>query len=1012
MIQPSALRSVSDQASLLDFLRNELNWPIRSGNQLYDFYADELGLDEVASGRVGRVMQLASFEKGQPWGIFLVKFDGSKVYRSALRQVLRGLSTTRKNRDAGMPAWQAPHLIFICTADYHSFTFAHYAGPSHTKSRLSVFGWSRDDASVRTLCEFNLSALQYPTTYLDSNAWIRKWEKAWDVEAATQRFYKDFKDVFDQAESQISGVTGGMEEKRLFTQGFFNRLLFIHFLSRKGWLRYEGNTDYLRALWQGRNRQENFYQHHLLPLFFTALCHPQARSLSTVSPSVYKRIGDVPYLNGGLFEPSLLDAKGEIVPDSVIAEIIALFGRYNFTVEESTPLDVQVAVDPEMLGKVFEELVNGRHESGSYYTPRGIVSFMCREAIKGYLGGHEALVDHKDPSGISVPAAKGLLSKLADIKVVDPACGSGAYLLGMMQELNELTALLDTQVERDSVRDSYKRKLHIVQNNVYGVDLDPFAVNIARLRLWLSLAVDFEGDDPEPLPNLDFKVECGDSLAAPTPQGGLQPDMFRQQQIADLEKLKAEYANPYTNEDKDLLRKRIEGDKLEIAKWVHRGKSVTGFDWRVEFAEVFQGRNPGFDAVVMNPPYVRHELIKDQKPNLSTVYPEVYAGAADLYCYFYGRAVQLLRTGGMLAAITPNKWFRAGYGTNLRKHLATACQVLSITDFGELPVFQSAATFPMVFVSTKLSGVTSTPLFTQVKSLNPPYPDVLALQRSGSRLIEGSLAGSDWQLVGEGVAHKLRQMNKAGVTLSKYVNGHIHYGIKTGYNAAFVINGATRARLITEDVRSSDLIKPLAVGDDIRRWHVRDKDRWLICVQRGCPIDRYPAIRRHLQQFQEALEPKPRDWPSGKPWPGRASGIYAWYEMQTEVAYIDKFVRPKILFPVIAKEPRFTFDTSGTYANDKAYMIAMADLYLLGVLNSTSAWEYLKSVCSVLGDADKGGRLELRSIHVKNLPIPLASASEKAAIEALVQKCLDAKGEGCEAWENEINDRVAALYGL
>ena len=214
---------------------------------------------------------------------------------------------------------------------------------------------------------------------------------------------------------------------------------------------------------------------------------------------------------------------------------------------ESTPYDVEVAVDPEMLGKVFEELVTGRHDSGAYYTPRPVVSFMCREALKGYLEGKETgldadaitrFVDEHDTSGISLIGAPRVSEALSDVTVVDPACGSGAYLLGIMQELIELqTILYNIGVDAKKI---YDLKLEIIQRNLYGVDIDEFAVNIAMLRMWLSLAIDYEGEKPEPLPNLDFKVVCGDSLLGPDPtgvqdvQGILGRDMEKIQRLGQL----------------------------------------------------------------------------------------------------------------------------------------------------------------------------------------------------------------------------------------------------------------------------------------------------------------------------------------------------------------------------------------------------------------------------------------------------------------------------------------------
>ena len=239
----------------------------------------------------------------------------------------------------------------------------------------------------------------------------------------------------------------------------------------------------------------------------------------------------MPFLNGGLFEETDLDKRRDIaVPDEIIGEVLDnLFERFNFTVMESTPYDVEVAVDPEMLGKVFEELVTGRHDSGAYYTPRPVVSFMCREALKGYLEGKEIgldayavarFVDERDTSGISLTAAPDLSKALSEVTVVDPACGSGAYLLGMMQELTELQTILYNIVKDD--KKIYDLKLEIIQRNLYGVDIDEFAVNIAMLRMWLSLAIDYEGGKPDPLPNLDFKVLCGDSLLGPDPSAGVE----------------------------------------------------------------------------------------------------------------------------------------------------------------------------------------------------------------------------------------------------------------------------------------------------------------------------------------------------------------------------------------------------------------------------------------------------------------------------------------------------------
>lgn len=486
----------------------------------------------------------------------------------------------------------------------------------------------------------------------------------------------------------------------------------------------------------------------------------------------------------------------------------------------------------------------------------------------------------------------------------------------------------------------------------------------------------------------------GDSLIAPSPAA---TGVIRSELISQYSQKKAEYMRTHEGGKKRKLEEEINELKIQI-RLITNGssKAPEGFDWAVEFAEVFA--DGGFDIQVANPPYVRQELIKDLKPTLQKIYPATYNGTSDLYCFFYARALQLLKPGGMLAFISPNKWFRAKYGEKLRKHIAETCQVHSITDFGELPVFKSAATFPMIFIAQNGKFNKST-IFTQVKSLEPPYPNVLAIIRDkGEILLNNALNGSNWTLTDTSSAKRLEKMEEAGIPLGEYVNGKIYYGVKTGFNKAFIIDGVKRAELITQDPKNAEIIKPLAVGDDIRKWCIHSKERWLIVTPIGVNINKYTAVFAHLNQWQTELEKR------------YDKGNY-WWELRA-CQYYDAFEKPKIVFPDIAKQLRFTFDTTGAYVNNTVYFIPTNDLYLLGILNTSIIWEYCKERLTVLGDANKGGRLRFFRQFVEQIPIPNASTTERAAISKLVQKCLDAKGVDCEAWEKEIDERVAALYGL
>ncbi len=1022
-ITPQQLASVAGFDGLARLFHDapELDWPTPEWST-FTGVAPLYGITDIPG-----VQSLAAVQKldsNQRWGIFLVDFGTNRLRRSDLRRILTKVAE-KARQTHGHVTWPHDNILFVCRSEQATFTLGHFAGDKPANAKLRTFGWS-DPHSARTLLTRNLPHL----------AWSNqdRWHEAWDVEKLTKDFYSRYREVFEATKAMVVHP-GSDEQKHLFVQSLFNRLMFVAFIEKMGWLELNGSNDYLHTLYQRYlqkpHRHTPTFYSVLEYLFFSGLNCPNGIGGGHKLEPI---LGKVPYLNGGLFErDAVLDVAGIVVPDAVFQNILAdhggLFRSFNFTVMENTPLDVDVAVDPEMLGKIFEELVTGRHESGSYYTPRPVVSFMCREALKGYLGGGEAIekfVDEHDATLLADPEA--VLEKLRTVKACDPACGSGAYLLGMLQELIALRRCLFAAKNVDPVSD-YRRKLEIIQENLYGVDIDPFAVSIARLRLWLSLAVDFEGDKPEPLPNLDYKIEVGDSVLGPQPvpeERVVNKDMFRQEQIQRFAALKAEYAHPTDEVTRQELKQRIGDARTEIATWVRPTTGQDGFDWLVDFAEVFLADGGGFDIVVANPPYVRQELIKHLKPALQKVYPETYCGTADLYCYFYLRSMEILRPGGMLAFISSNKWFRAKYGANLRKYMAENARILSITDFGELPVFETSSTFPMIFIAQKggsgvspdgtpaehrRDGETTTPRFTQVKSLEEPYPDVLQIiRRDGHVLPPDAIRGEDWRLTDSATLAMLDKMESAGIPLGEYVQGRIYRGILTGCNAAFVIDGAKRAELIAADPKSEEIIKPLAVGDDIRRWRIERKDRWLIFMRHGTDPRRYPAIMDHLAQFRKELKPRPRDWDEAKHghWPGRKPGSYEWYEIQDTVDYYPAFEQPKIVYQEIATYQRFAMDGDGCYVNNKVFLIPLDDWYLLAILNAEPSWQFLAATAGRM----IAGAHAMQTPYLSRLPVPAASPADRRSLVQLAQRCAKGDGEDLGVVEAEIDDRVAKLYGL
>jgi hypothetical protein len=836
-------------------------------------------------------------------------------------------------------------------------------------------------------------------------------DHAFDVEKVSRDFYRRYREVFERVEEQVEGFDGDPDARRLFTQRLFHRLMFVAFVQKKGWFRLGGavQPDHLHAMWEAYGRREgeerheadNFYRDRLL-LFYREVLSRE-RYEAAPDPWVTGLVGSGPYLNGGLFEEDALDRRpGVVVPDSAIYEIVInLFGRFNFTITEASPLEVEVAVDPEMLGKVFEELVTGRHEKGKYYTPKPIVSFMCREALKGYLrtavpqeseAAVARFVDAHDAAALG--DGEAVLRALREITVCDPACGSGAYLLGMLHELLDLRAALFNTRGLDTAS-AYDRKLEIIENNIFGADLDAFAVETARLRLWLSLVVDFERGDsgaafPQ-LPNLEYKIGEGDSLAHPLArQYDLMDAVVDAISTREHEHLRAGRSR------KRELEAELRPLREQLAIWI-AGGAVQKFDMRVDFADVF-ARGGGFDVVLANPPYVRQELIREQKPRLKANFPQVYTGGADLYVYFYARALEMLAAGGMLVFISSNKWFRAAYGARLRQHVGEQARVVSITDFGDLPVFESATAYPMIFIAQKQAGGERGGfLFAQPASLDPPYPDIAAVvARSGRRLPPQAAQGSEWRLVDPASAERTARMSRAGSALSEYVDGRIYYGIKTGLNGAFLIDGATRDRLVAADAASAEVIRPLVTGREIQRWAAPHGDRWLIVTPVGVDIARYPAVLDHLSRWRPAIE---RRHDQGR----------HWWELRP-CDYYAAFDAPKIVFPDIAKGARFAVDTTGVYVLNTAYIIPVDDPYLLAVLNSAPVERFYADVSSQV----RGGYLRFIRQYVERIPIPRANPREREAIAELAHQCVRVAGSGpgVAEWEAEIDARVASLYGL
>ena len=891
----------------------------------------------------------------------------------------------------------------------------HVVLPDFTKSRISLRRMVVERDLPRRTAVQQVSNIYW--RYQASGSIRTALDEAFDVGPVTKKFFEEYERLHKMAIEQVQGFGTEREEKeckKLFVQTLFNRLMFIYFLSRKGWLSFPGHDgkadfDYLNALWRDYSTKDeqnkNFHIQRLSLLFFAGLNNPQCRDLSSDNPVVYSLIGNVPFLNGGLFEESDLDKRqGILVPDDVIERVLSqLFDRFNFTVMESTPFDIEVAVDPEMLGKVFEELVTGRNETGSYYTPRPVVSFMCRETLRGYLDGSQTgatpeaiarFVDRQDTSGLRLASARRISEALAEVTVVDPACGSGAYLLGMMQELIELqTTLFNVGVDSKAL---YELKLEIIQRNLYGVDIDEFATNIAMLRLWLSLAIDYEGEKPEPLPNLDFKIVRGDSLLGPDP--GLLDQSGYMIRVSELPILKAQYMRATV--DKAHLKQKV----AAAAEKLREDMGMTpvpenAVDWRIEFAEVF-GERGGFDVVIANPPYI--QLQKDGG-KLGNLYKGIgfatFNRTGDIYQLFFERGCRVLRPGhGLLAYITSNSWLRAEYGKPLRRYFAEKHTPLRLLELGK-DIFESAIVDSSVLVVREGSGpgVLRSVDMDRLPGCDFPPADELWGETHPDH-------DTPWSILSPLEQSVMDKVQAKGTRLSEW-SVNINRGVLTGYNKAFIIDSTTRDALIAEDPNSEEIIKPVLRGQDIQRYRAKWAGLWLIDSHSGyggvaaVNIDNYPAVRRCLDWYYPQLE-KRQD-------KGRTP-----YNLRN-CAYLEDFGKEKLFWMDLTDTGRFCYDNTTMFCVNSAYVLTGSSIkYLCSVLNSSIVTWYIRNTALNSGM----GVPRWVRFTVERIPIPQIGSEAQRPFIRLVDRILEAKAADhavdISREEAEINDLVYDLYEL
>lgn len=890
------------------------------------------------------------------------------------------------------------------------------------------------------------------------------------------------------------------------------------------------------AVPEGERRESVHRQFGNVPYLNSSLFEQTELERRTLRISALKDRLDMPV------HPNSALRHGQNPPKNLqtLAYLFAFLDAYDFSSDAKARIQAEnrPVINAAVLGLIFEK-ING-YRDGSFFTPGFVTMYMCRETLRRAVlqkfnerygwdcadvetDLHNELLRHRVP----LPEANALVNSL---RVCDPAVGSGHFLVSALNELiaiksdlgilcdpagklirlratvgNDELILTDPDTDlpveyRPGIAASqriqetlFREKQTLIENCLFGVDINPKSVMICRLRLWIELLKHayfktvagsrqpVDGTSLETLPNIDINIKAGNSLIS---RFALDSDLkgalksikynindyrnfvrdyktstdrevkrgllliideiknnFRTEigrndpKVTKLQKLTSELYHRFTGHflfepDMTYGGKKYGGDSLEakrqqakaeleqeIAKLSAEIQEIknnrifkNAFEWRFEFPEVLDddGRFRGFDVVLGNPPYIRQEELGAFKEFFQAHF-ETWAGTADLYVYFVERGMAVLRPGGQFAYILPNKWMRAGYGDRLR-HFLRRHRIEGISDFGDLPVFDEATTYPCIL---ELSRAEALPTFRAATVGTLDYEGTLGdhLRPRAFTVALDGLNDSGWTLTDQTTQRLLDKLRAAGTPLGEYVQGKIYYGIKTGLNEAFVIDAATRERLLAEDPNSAEIIKPFLAGREIKKYRTVYNTKFLLFCKRGIDLKKFPAIQKHLLQFKNKLEPKPKNY-HGDDWGGRKEGSYQWFEVQDSIDYFKEFECPKILFAEIATEGQFTYDALGQYCDTTGYIIGSDSKYLIGILNSRLVTFFFSKISSEI----RGGFLRWKRQYVEQIPIPDISEEAQQPLIALATRILAAKRADPQAdtsaLEAEVDALVYGLYGL
>ena len=919
--------------------------------------------------------------------------------------------------------------------------------------------------------------------------------KAFSVEALSDLFFKEYKKHYEDIIEFITGkrmvkVANKWEEQmtrqpcreimqefaqfpdaekavRDYVKKLMGRLVFIQFLQKKGWMgcsagEYwsDGDKEFVQNLFVKTPHKNTFVDDVLEPLFNDI----NTKRLGDIASSPNVGVGiKIPYLNGGLFEKDDYDKTRFPLPAEFMKKLLDFFASYNFTIDENDPDDAEIGVDPEMLGRIFENLLEDNKDKGAFYTPKEIVQYMCRESLIAYLQTDvkddaikqsiRQFVSTYDETVLSEKLKETVDQKLKDVKICDPAIGSGAFPMGLLKELYACRKAIEG-IDDDT---AVSIKTHIIQNNIYGVDIEKGAVDIARLRFWLALIVDEK--DPHALPNMDFKIMQGNSLLEQyegvelsgmsideqkkrkTKKGQLWQATLAFDEKYALDNIQRAIKEYYLTDNynaklslRSIINENVrnyiinlKGCTPEVQSKIEKLPIPNDkfFLWHIYFKEVFD--KGGFDIVIGNPPYIKEGRMSKTffEPYKDSPY---YKGKMDIWYLFACNGLDLLNPNGILCFIATNNWVTSFGASKLRDKVIKETRICNIVDFGAVMMFESASIQTMIMMFQK-DKVTDDYTFDYRKltANKATEKEAIAILTTSYRSYEQA----------ECYAPTIRRANLYGknITFSQssdilgkissfsnviYLNNkEIAQGIVfpqdtlnkknqqklgTQFNINQGIFVLTSAELDTLTLNQGEqsLIKPYYTNENISRYGVQKGNRyWTIYTdsrfKNPNSLDCYPNIKQHLDRFVSVFTS------DNKPY-GLHRAREGSFFVNNKVIAVRKCVG----------HPIFSYCDFECYLSQTFNMIQTDRVnlkYLTGLLNSKLIEFWLKNKGKM-----QGANYQLDKEPLQQIPIAVPSAKMQDAIVRVVDEILDIKKENLLAetieYEKQIDLIVYHLYNL